>query len=1034
MENDHMRILAVDDNADNLTILKALISEAFPQTEVLCASNGLQALEMAAQYDPDMVLLDIIMPGMDGYEVSRRLKSDSRLSDIPIVFVTALKSSRESRITALESGAEAFLSKPIDESELTAQIRAMFKIRKATLAKRDESRRLAILVDQRTNELKKSNEQALLLLQELKQSMKDLTESQQIAHVGTWRLNLKTNQVIWSTELYKMYGLNPMQPPPPVTEHAKLFTPKCWETLSNALDHARLDGTPYELELQTVRADGTNGWMWVRGEAERDKDGQITSIWGAAQDISRSKKVETELRESQERFHLLFNKAPLGYQSLDSNGCLLEINQKWLDTFGFDREDVEGRWFGEFLCPEYAEAFRKRFELFKAQGLIHSEFEAPNKSGERMFLSFEGKIAYDENGDFVQTHCILQDITNQRKAEAALRDSEERYKYLFENSGVGIGYYTTDGVVISYNKKALENIGGTLEDYAGKSVLDIFPQPEGETYYNRIQQAITTEVPQVYEDYLIFHETAKWFSSTITRITDAAGQVIGVQIASLDITNRKMAEEALSESQALLKAAFENSQAGIAIADAPDGKLRYVNKAGLLIRNKSEDEIVKNVDIRSYVESWQILHFDGSPYKDDEVPLARAVLYGESCSDEFIVRRDNMEDRYVLANAAPIKNSAGEITAGMVVFLDITEKRKAEEEINFLAYHDHLTNVFNRRYFEDEFVRLNGETNFPLAIITGDLNGLKLINDSIGHAAGDQAIIQFAACIREQIRSNDVLARVAGDEFGIILPQYSDEEASLLISRLQSTIRIKLNDSQSFETQIELSATFGYSVQTFVGQTLDSLMNEAETFMYRRKFYEDASKHSHVIDAIMNTLFEKSVREQQHSIRVSIIAAAIAEAMQFDEASVAKVRAAGALHDIGKIGIDERILNKSERLTELEWNLMKQHPVRSARILATIDAYLDIVPFVKSHHERYDGLGYPSGLSSTQIPLEARIICVADAFDAMTKVRPYRSPITKEAAAEELMRCAGSHFDPLIVNVFTEKVLPKLDMLAGLIQ
>jgi len=1164
MENDRMRILAVDDNADNLTILKALISEAFPQTEVLCAYNGAQALEMAAAREPDMILLDIIMPGMDGYEVSRRLKSDSLLSDIPIVFVTALKSSRESRITALECGAEAFLTKPIDESELTAQIRAMLKIRKATLAKRDESKRLAVLVDQRTNELKKSNERALYLLEELKgeykkreqserslleaqtlalmgsfeydiaakhlfctdtilqicnytreefeaaqndliklihsddrqlliemiekaiatrstvefrfrllcgdpepkhifmrvrpefdatgtcfkitgimqditrdtiqteqlkQNLKDLTESQQIAHVGTWRLDLATNQVTWSNELYKVFGLDPNLPPPLLPEHAKLFSPSSWYLLSAALERAGTEGISYELELQTVRSDGTIGWMWVRGEAERDGHGQIVSIWGAAQDISRSKKIETELRESQERFQMLFNKAPLGYQSLDYNGNLLEINQKWLDTFGFTREEAEGHWFGDFLCPEYKEAFRKRFEVFKAQGAIHSEFEIPAKDGQRKFLAFEGKIGYDENGNFVQTHCILQDITNQRKAESALRDSEERYKYLFENSGVGIGYYTTDGVVISYNKKALENIGGTLEDYVGKSVLEIFPQRKGESYLNRIKLAISSDAPQVYEDYLLFNGAAKWFSSTITRITDASGHVIGVQIASLDITNRKLAEEALSESQALLKAAFENSQAGIAIANAPDGKLRYVNNAGLLIRNKSEDEIVKNVDLHNYVDSWQILHFDGSSYREDEVPLARAVMYGETSSDEFIVRRDDHEDRYVLANAAPIKNANGEITAGIVVFLDITEKRKAEEEINFLAYHDHLTSVYNRRFFEDEFVRMNRETNFPLAIITGDLNGLKLINDSIGHAAGDQAIRLFADALREQIRSCDILGRVGGDEFGIILPKYTDDEAKALLSRLQSTIRIKLNDTQRLETQIELSATYGYSVQTYIGQTLDSLMNEAETFMYRRKFYEDASKHSHVIDAIMNTLFEKSVREQQHSIRVGILAAAIAEAMQLDEATVAKVKAAGALHDIGKIGIDERILNKTESLTEFEWNLMKQHPVRSARILATIDAYLDIVPFVKSHHERYDGLGYPSGLSSTQIPLEARIICVADAFDAMTKVRPYRAPITKEVAAEELTRCAGSQFDPHIVEVFTQSVLPKIDSL-----
>jgi len=1298
MENDRMRILAVDDNADNLTILKALISEAFPQTEVLCAYNGVQALEMAAAHEPDMILLDIIMPGMDGYEVSRRLKSDSRLSDIPIVFVTALKSSKESRITALECGAEAFLTKPIDESELTAQIRAMLKIRKATLAKRDESKRLAILVDQRTNELKKSNERALYLLEELKgaykkreqserslleaqelalmgsfeydmvtkrisctdtvlqicnftreafevnqselvkliypddmqlmieminqaiatkgavefkfrllcgepepkhifmrvrpefdatgtciratgvvrditrdtikaeqlkQNLKDLTESQQIAHVGTWRLDLNTNQVVWSNELYKMFGLDPSQPPPPLPDHAKLFSPSSWYILSAALERAGMEGAPYELELQTVRADGTNGWMWVRGEAERDDRGQIVSIWGAAQDISHSKKIETELRESQERFQLLFNKAPLGYQSLDANGRFIEVNQQWLDTLGYSREEVIGKWFGDFLCPEYVAGFRERFPIFKAQGYIHSEFEMMAKNGNRLYMAFEGKIGYDVGGNFVQTHCILKDITDQRKAEAALKESEfaerllldhlqvaivvhntdssisfcnplaeqilgisknqiqnklvtdkdwhfcdlfgeplmidaypfslvyqsdealvdyevgivfessgnirwvmvngfnikdtegniskvlisfvdttekkaaeqalieseTRYKYLFENSGVGIGYYTTDGVVISYNKKALENIGGKLEDFVGKSIQTLFPQKEADIYFARIKTAVASDAPQQYEDYLAMGDSPKWFSSTFTRITNASGEVIGVQIASLDITNRMIAEEALSESQALLNAAFENSQAGIAIADAPNGKLRYVNKAGLLIRNKSEEEIVKHVDVHNYVESWQILHFDGTAYKEDEVPLARAVLYGDTCSDEFIIRRDDHEDRYVLANAGPIKNSIGDITAGVVVFLDITDKRKAEEEINFLAYHDHLTSVHNRRFFEDEFVRMNAEANFPLAIITGDLNGLKLINDSIGHAAGDQAIRLFASALQDQIRDCDILSRIGGDEFGIILPTYTDEEAKALLSRLQSTIRIEINDSLSLETQIELSATFGYSVQSFIGQTLDSLMNEAETFMYRRKFYDDASKHSHVIDAIMNTLFEKSVREQQHSIRVSILSAAIADAMQLDETTVAKVKAAGALHDIGKIGIDERILNKTESLTEFEWNLMKQHPVRSARILATIDAYLDIVPFVKSHHERYDGLGYPSGLTSTQIPLEARIISVADAFDAMTKVRSYRAPMNREVAAEELNRCAGSQFDPHIVEVFTRNVLPKLDTL-----
>jgi len=197
--------------------------------------------------------------------------------------------------------------------------------------------------------------------------------------------------------------------------------------------------------------------------------------------------------------------------------------------------------------------------------------------------------------------------------------------------------------------------------------------------------------------------------------------------------------------------------------------------------------------------------------------------------------------------------------------------------------------------------------------------------------------------------------------------------------------------------------------------------------MYRRKFLENTSKRSNVIDAIMSTLFEKSEREQQHSFRVSNIATAIATAMCLDDATIAKVRVAGSLHDIGKIGIDESILNKPDSLNDQEWEAMKQHPIRSARILASIDEYLDIVPIVKAHHERVDGRGYPAKLADKQIPIEAKIIAVADSFDAMTVTRAYRNPISKELAAEELERNAGSQFDAEIVRIFIAKVMPYMD-------
>ena len=306
------KILAIDDNNDNLISLRAISKDAFPDSIIFTALNGPQGIELAIVNDPDVILLDIIMPHMDGFEVCRQLKQDERLRDIPVVFLTALKGDKENRIKALEVGAEAFLAKPIDETELSAQIRAMIKIKAAIQMKRDEEVRLKRLVIERTNKLQLSQIKTLKVLQKLKQE-------------------------------------------------------------------------------NAVR-----------------------------------RKTEEALRESEERFIHLFERAPLGYQSLDAEDRFIEVNEAWLATFGYDRHEVIGIWFGSFLAPGSVESFRERFSFFKMQGVIHSEFEMLHKNGKHRYIAFEGRIGHKENGSFEKTHCILQDITERKQAEVELIAAKEK--------------------------------------------------------------------------------------------------------------------------------------------------------------------------------------------------------------------------------------------------------------------------------------------------------------------------------------------------------------------------------------------------------------------------------------------------------------------------------------------------------------------------------------------------------------------------------------------------------------------------------
>ena len=193
--------------------------------------------------------------------------------------------------------------------------------------------------------------------------------------------------------------------------------------------------------------------------------------------------------------------------------------------------------------------------------------------------------------------------------------------------------------------------------------------------------------------------------------------------------------------------------------------------------------------------------------------------------------------------------------------------------------------------------------------------------------------------------------------------------------------------------------------------------------MYKHKLSERSSMRSKTIDLIMNTLFEKSNREATHSNRVSSICKAIGAKMGFDKSAVDQICIAGLIHDIGKIGIDEKILNKPGSLSVDERKDIERHPEIGWRLLSSTNEFSELARFVLSHHEKWDGSGYPRGIKGKEIPLESRIISVADAYDAMTSERSYRKGMCKEQAIKELMKCSGTQFDSEIVHVFVNQVL-----------
>ncbi len=498
-----------------------------------------------------------------------------------------------------------------------------------------------------------------------------------------------------------------------------------------------------------------------------------------------------------------------------------------------------------------------------------------------------------------------------------------------------------------------------------------------------------------YKELKTFCINGKTYDLNIFNLFDLIKRYAGKTIILRDITEKKVTENILRESEEKFRLLFEKSSDGIFSYNMSNGKIDF-NPALSKIMGYNSFKEVNNGYIKEILDTVN----EEIPNSSNEKNFLQKQIERENGSKAWIevsFNKDFNHNRDIICNG---------------IVRDITSKKVFENKIKYLSFHDKLTGLYNRAFFEAELKRLNKKRQLPLTVVIADIDGLKLINDAFGHESGDKLIKKIAGIFKYCFRSEDIIARYGGDEFAILLPATPINEVLKIIDR------IKIACKKEGNKILPLSISIGVSSKTEISQEINSVIKDADDQMYRNKLMKKQSPQSSLIFSLEKALEERNFETVEHVRRMRDGVMSLGKELMFQDSSINDLRLLSTLHDIGKIGISDNIILKPDKLSFKEWGLIKKHSEIGFRIAKSSNELSTIAKPILHHHEWWNGRGYPARLKGEKIPINSRIVSIVDAYDAMTNNRPYRKAIGRDNAIIELEKYSGIQFDPLLIKKF----------------
>jgi len=706
------------------------------------------------------------------------------------------------------------------------------------------------------------------------------------------------------------------------------------------------------------------------------------------------------------------------------------VNQAFADFVGVDKGEIEHKNLGEArTLRNIDKCIAENKRVFQQKERIELEEWLENSDGEKRLLLITKIPRLSSDNEVEYVVCSAVDVTELKKMEKKLRLTE----FSIENAAVAVFWISPGGEFQYVNKTACEKLNYSREELIGKRVSDVdsdFDMNDRDEYWRQLKEMKVNEIE--------------------TRHRTSGGEIFPVQVTSVylkydereyefafaqDISKRKSKEKRLKEQkyrleklhdvayqlkkqtseekicQLTLKTAENLFDFEFCIVRLVEDDLliarAYTEKVNKPIKPRPIEE--KSISAKTFREGKSIIvdNIEKNRETDrikDTFKSGISVPIGEHGVFQAIATEESAFDREDLKLAELL-------VAHTAATLD---KIYAREKIKYNSFHDELTGLYNRRFFEEEKKRLDTKRQLPISLIMVDVNGLKIINDSLGHKKGDELLRKTAEILQGVLREEDIIARYGGDEFVILLPRTGNAAARKISSRIQQ------NCEKTGEDKLPVSLGVGIATKNELEDKIDDVLTRADNNMLQNKLINSRSTKNKIIESLLNVLGEKSAETKDHTRRLIEIARKLGEKVGLPPAELDKLSLLAHLHDIGKTSIPEEILTKSGDLEDDEWEKIKRHPQSGYKIALASEEFAVVARDVLAHHEHWDGGGYPQGLKGEEIPYLARILSIVDAYDVMISGRPYQEAVSREEALAEIIRCAGSQFDPELAKKFVE--------------